>query len=1219
MNIYLRVKKTKFNRCFKHRSFIGERMLSVFLLLFLVQIFVIQKVNAQDKKVTVHMVNEPLAKVLNELTKQTNYKFFYSDNDTDENQLVTLSLVNKPLIEVLKQLFKGKNIGFQLKNGQILLFKKNEPKPGLATAEQSSNLIKVTGKVTDENGQVLPGVTVINKGTNSSTIADVNGNYSFENVPSNATLVFSFIGMQSQEVSVDNQSKINVGLSETSNSLNEVVVLGFGTQKKLNVTGAISTVSGADLVNRPVSNISSLLVGSTTGVSGLQVSGEPGQNGTQIFIRGQGTSTNSQPLIVIDGVEQPEEQAYSELNGMDPNEIAGISVLKDAASTAVYGIRGANGVIIVTTKTGKIGKPVFNLSVNYGSTQAVNLLKQASSYEWASTRNNAIQTSANDFGDKSYSAYLISPDQLWKLQNNRDFTPAEVADMTGLTDAQRAQLNASPALYYRNTDLMNQLFGNSAPQKQVNFNVSGGNDRVKYYTSLGYFTQNGIGVSMSYGGAQTGSSYDRYNFKSNFDIQLNKNTKVLLNLAGQFGTTHSTGAYSTSTGAILATGDLGSRYLMLSQYVMEGNPLNFNGQIDGKLITGAGGIAGGFGNPLGLQGIYTPGNAIVQMFNSGMGTTINTLSDNSIKLVHTLDYLTKGLSVHATADYQYNYTKFVSQTYSVPYYSVQRDFTDPNKMDFYGGATGYNSFNNDIKYNSTWSKTYFDAGIDYDRTFGSHKITALLLGRASQYNMPGDIFNTPSGLMGLVGRMTYNYKEKYLLEYDLGFNGTAQFAANQRFGYFPAYSVGWVPTNETFFKENKLVTFLKIRASYGEVGNDLLGSRRFLYLPNSYNMNLGNSGNNQGYYLGSTDGSTSSAYYQGASEGALGNPYITWEKAKKLDIGLDARFLSDRFSITADYFHDDRSNILTNSGIIPLTLGVSGSNTAPVNIGVTVNSGYELSLGWKDKIGEVGYFVNAGVSYAKNKVLFQAEAPNPYSWMNHTGFPIGQYYGLVNDGFFNTSQELANRPYNTYTSNVATLGDIRYKDLNGDGKVDNKDIGAIGYSNLPQYHFNATVGINFKGFDASVLFIGTANGSYALNLSSGSYVVPYWQGTSNLWQWQNDGQWTAAKAASGAKITFPRPIMFGSSTSNSYLMSDFWLISNNYLRIKNLEIGYTLPVALTKHLLINSLRLYFNASNLFTFKNALSMYGVDPEQTDTGATFLYPLTKVINFGLKAQF
>jgi hypothetical protein len=385
-------------------------------------------------------------------------------------------------------------------------------------------------------------------------------------------------------------------------------------------------------------------------------------------------------------------------------------------------------------------------------------------------------------------------------------------------------------------------------------------------------------------------------------------------------------------------------------------------------------------------------------------------------------------------------------------------------------------------------------------------------------------------------------------------------------------------------------------------------------------MNLSNPGSDQGYYLGNSNGSTSNAYYSGTSEGALGNPNITWEKAKKLDIGFESRFFSDRLSFTADYFHESRSNILTNSGIIPLTLGVSGSNTAPINIGETVNRGYELSFGWKDKIGQVGYSMNLGISYAKNKILYQSEAPNPYPWMNRTGFPIGQYYGLVSDGFFNTPQELANRPYNTFVSNVATLGDIRYKDLNGDGIIDNKDIAPIGFSNLPQYHFNATLGINYKGFDATVLFIGTANGSYALNLSAGSYIIPFWKGHGNLWQWEYDGQWTAAKVASGTKINFPRPIIDGDNkSSDSFLTSDFWLKSNNFFRIKNFEIGYTLPTELTKRLSINSLRVYFNASNLFTFKNALSQYGVDPEQTDTGSSFLYPLTKVFNFGLNVQF
>jgi TonB-linked SusC/RagA family outer membrane protein len=1174
----------------------------------------------QEKKlISLDFKNAPLQKVFAAIEAKANVVIMYENTLILKKEKVSISVTNTKVSDILDQLLKNKSLQWSIRENVIRL----ETKQAIPTAVfypletfiPPLPGIDVTVVVLDSAGRPLEGASIRVKGTQRGITSGADGRAVLKSIAPNSTLLVSFTGYGNREVAVGNNKIITIRLSILANALNEVVVLGFGTQKKANVTGAISTVSGADLISRPVGNITNMLIGSTTGVSGLQTSGEPGQNADQIYIRGMSTYGNSQPLIVIDGVEQPEEQAYTELNGMDPNEISSISVLKDAASSAVYGIRGANGVIIVTTKRGKMGKPVFNLSLNFGSTKAIDLFKQVTAYEWASMRNNAITISANDLGNTSYNAYLFSADQLWKMKNNRDYTPDEVAFMPGLTDSQRTQLNASPAYFYKSTDLVKQLFGNSGPQKQLNFNVSGGNDRVRYYASLGYFTQNGIGINMSYGGASTGSSFNRYNFKSNFDIHLNKNTELFLNLTGQFGTETSFGAKSTSTGSILSPNDLSQRYL-LNKNMVEGNALNFPGLIDGKLVSGPAGNAGGFGNPLGLQGVYSSANDLITLFQSGTGFLTNTLIDNNIKLIHTMNYVTKGLSVHATADYQNNYTKFISEITSIPTYTIQRDAVNPNKLDFYGGSIGSNSFSTN---NSTWSKIYFDAGIDYNRTFGAHKITALFLGKASQYTMPGDVFNTPSGLMGLVGRMTYNYKERYLLEYDLGFNGTEQFEPNQRFGYFPAYSVGWVPTNEAFFKENKWITFLKIRSSYGEVGNDMLGGRRYLYLPNSYNMNLSNQ-SSQGYYLGNSNGSSSNAYYHGASEGALGNPIVTWEKSKKLDIGLESRFFSDRLSFTADYFHESRSNILTNSGVIPLTFGVLGSNTPPINIGSTVNRGYELSMTWKDKTGQVGYSVNLGVSYAKNKILYQAEAPNPYPWMNRTGFPIGQYFGLVNDGFFNTPQELANGSYNTYVNNVATLGDIRYKDLNGDGIIDNKDIAPIGYTNLPQYHFNATLGINYKGFDASVLFIGTANGSYMLNLSAGSYVIPFWKSTGNVWQWQYDGQWTAAKAASGAKISFPRPIIDGSnSSSDSYLSSDFWLKSNNFIRIKNLEVGYTLPTGLTKHLSINSLRAYFNASNLFTFKNALSQYGVDPEQTDNGSIFLYPFTKVINFGLNVQF
>ena len=1091
---------------------------------------------------------------------------------------------------------------------------KIEEKKLNTSTQKNKSLVKkitITGQITDETNQPVPGTSIIVKGTNIGVATDVNGKFTIE-APENGQLRISFIGYEIRDVDINSKSVINVAMVPSQKTLDEVVVTAFGTQKKENVTGSIATISGKDLVTTPVGNITNMLAGSATGISGLQTSGEPGVNSAQIYIRGIATYGNTQPLFVIDGVEQPAEQAYAELNGIDSNEIEGVSILKDAASTAVYGIRGANGVVIITTKRGKEGKPVFSLSLNYGSTKATNLVKTATSYEWASMRNEAILIGNKDLGDVTHNSLLFSADDLWKFKNNRDYTPAEVAAMSNLTEAQKAQLNASPAIYYGNSDVVSDVYGNSAPQMQLNFNASGGNDRLKYYTSLGYFKQEGIGPHIKYGPVESKSTYERYNFRSNFDLKVDKNTSVSLNLSGQFSNRNGDGANSSAYG-ITNPFDLNARYKILDQAIVEGNATAAPIFIDGKMISGYAGAAGSFGNPLGLKQStqVSPLNAIV---GSGLGFLSQTLLDNSLKILHKMDYLTKGLSIRATANFQQSYTKWVAQLYSLPTYTVQRNQANPNLFDFFGGAVTNNTYNQSAGFNSTWSKMYFDAGIDYSGTFGDHKVTGLVLGKASQYSQPSDANNTPSGVMGLVGRVTYNFKERYLFEANLGYNGTEQFIKGKRFGFFPAYSIGWVPTNEGFLKGNKIVDFFKIRASYGEVGNDLLGTtgRRYLYLPNSYSMNLGN-GYNQGYYFGNSNGSTSNPYYKGAQEGNLGNPLVTWERSQKLDIGVESRFLKDRLTFTADYFNENRNNILTTSGIIPVTFG---AGAPPINIGQTYNAGYEANLGWNDKIKEVGYSVNLGLSYSKNKVVYRAEAPNPYDWMNQTGKPIGQYFGLISDGFFNTPQELANRPFNTYSNNVATLGDIRYLDLNGDGKIDNKDIAPIGYTNLPQYHFNGKFGVNYKGFDISVLVVGSAHGSYYLN---SGYTLPYYKSVGNVYEWAYNGRWTADKVASGANIIFPRSLIDGSSTSNSFLTSDFWLKSNDFVRIKNVEVGYTFSTKIVSRIGLSNLRLYCNANNIFTFKNALSPYGIDPETTDTGQSYLFPLTQVVNIGLSMKF
>lgn len=1072
----------------------------------------------------------------------------------------------------------------------------------LSANAQSGNLFQ-KGKVIDENGEPLIGVNVMVKGSSSGTITDVNGNFIIQVKDKNAKLLVSYIGYKAQELSSSLNKVLSISLVPDAEMLEEVVVVGFGSQKKVNMTGAVSTVEAKQLVSAGVSNVSTALIGSAPGISGLQGGGEPGNNATTLFVRGRSTlnSGGSEPLIVIDGVEQAAEQAYSQLNAMDPNEIASLSVLKDASSTAVYGIRGANGVIIVTTKRGIAGKPTLNFSANYGSTRPTNINKTANSYDWAVMRNEAIDFQRNQLGDSSYDQYLFSEDDLWKYKNGRDYTPAEVDAMTQLSAADKERLKNSDPIWYGSRDYNDIILNNSGPQSQVNLNISGGVEKLKYFVSLGYFNQGSILGNTKFEDVNTGSSYNRYNFRSSFDFHPTKNLDITIVTAGQYGVTSGAAGNTSTT-------DLAGRYKVMFYNIQGENPGTVPYLIDGHLVKMWAGARGSESNPLGAKiGLNNQYNPSLMLLTSGQGMIYNTLLTTTIKVVHRLDYLTKGLSIRGTFNYDDNYKKTVVINRSLPVYSVTRDTANPNRLLFYGGEKGPTGLNTSSNAGS-WNKTYIDLGIDYDKKIGDHSFTLLALGKASIYKLPTNGgYNTPSGIMGFVGRATYNYKGRYLGEYSMGYNGTEQFASGKRFGFFPAFSVGWVITNEEFFKKPGWLDFLKIRASYGKVGSDFLNGRRYLYLPSSY-------GNGSGYYFGNSS-TSANPIFAGKAEGAVGNPMVTWEKSTKKGIGLDSRFFDERLSFTLDIFKEDRENILITSSLIQAPYGVLSKNIPPVNSGITQNQGYEISLGWTDRISDFQYFVSGSLSYARNKVVYKAEANNPYPWMNETGLSIGQYRGLVSDGFFNTPEELANRPYNTYSANKQVLGDIRYKDINGDGLIDQKDMVPMGYSNLPEYTYNFKLGFNYKGFDVNALFNGSMHGSYYL---SSTYTESYGKIGGMAYQWQIDGRWTPEKAANGSKITFPRPQIDESSRPN-YVTSDFWLHSTDFLRLKSLEIGYTLPTDLLKSLHISALRVYANGNNLWTSKSSLDKFGVDPEKVDPSSDWSFPLTQAILVGVNVTF
>ena len=1064
----------------------------------------------------------------------------------------------------------------------------------------------VSGVVKDDSGEALMGAFVVQEGTSNGVSTDLDGRYTITLPDNSVNLQFQFIGYVTKTVTVPaDQRVLDVVLAPDTNLMDEVVVTAFATQKKINVTGAISSVNGSDILSTPVANISNALLGNTPGVSGLQTSGEPGRNSADIFVRGVSTYGSSTPLIIIDGVEQASEQAFAEFNAMDPNEIQGISVLKDAASTAVYGVRGANGVIIVTTRRGNEGKPTINFSANYGLTQAANLQEGTTAYEYALFRNEAIRNEQKAYpGNEGLSSYIYDDYDLWKFKNNRDFTPQEVQAMTNLSDAQKKALMNSPALYYASHDLYKEQFNKVAPQYQANLNVAGGTDRVKYFVSFGYFRQEGITKSVKYYDADTQSVFNRYNFRSNIDVKILRNLTLSINTAGQFGETIGPGNGADPY-------DLSARYKIIMQYIYDGNPFISPGIVDGHLISGFAGIAGTPQNPLASKTNSSIGNqnAVYNLLTSGSATIYNSLLDNSIKLNHEMDYLLKGLNAHATVSYQGNYNRYVKYTPSIPAYTIQRNADDPNIFDFFGGSMGAGSFSS-WGY-SNWNKFYVDAGIDWAGSFNKHNVSALFLGKASKYTMPSDSYHVPSGIMGFVGRVTYNYDDRYMAEVNVGYNGTEQFAEGMRFGLFPAFSAGWVPTNEPWFPKNDILTFAKIRASYGEVGNDRLGgSRRYYYLPNTYNLNQG------GYYLGNSNGSSQNTYFYGATEGNLGNPSITWERAKKTDLGVETKFFSNRLSIDFDWFYENRSNILTTLGIIPIIYGVDSGSVPPANVGITTNKGYELVLNWSDKKGDFIYSIGGDLSYSRNKIIYKAEANNPYYWMNATGFAIGQRFGLVSDGLFNTAEELANRPYNTYTSNAATLGDIRYKDLDGDGLINQNDIAPIGYPNYAQYHFNVRVHFGWKGLDLKLLLTGSANGSYYL---SPGYTIPFYKNAGNAWKWQYDGRWTEEKYLAGEEISYPRATYSATAAHNNYLTSDYWMVSTNHFKLKNVELGYTFDLSNKgKRNIVQACRIFANANNVYTFKNALTKYGIDPETTD-GSTYVYPLTRVFTFGLSVRF
>ena len=1059
----------------------------------------------------------------------------------------------------------------------------------------------ISGVIIDEKTKepIIGASIVTEKDKALGTISDYLGKFQLSLPQDINVLQVSYLGYATQRIELKGRSQLEIILQEDVQMISEVVVVGYGTQKKETLTGAITVIGNKELVQTPTANISNALVGRIPGISAIQSSGEPGDNASTIRIRGMATlnDAGNDPLIVIDGIQS----TMSTLNALDANEIQNISVLKDASSTAVYGVKGANGVIIVTTKRGESGAPKISLSYRYGVSQLASKLKMLGSYEYALFRNEAIR---NDM-DTGKNSFIFSDDDLWKFKNNRDYTPAEIAAMN-LTPEQKTALANSPAFYYSSHDYYAEQFGASSPQQQFNVNISGGGDRMRYFTSVGYFSQDGVFNNSQYAGMNANSSYNRYNVRSNLDIDVVKNLKLSVQFGGQF---------EDKAGIMGADGttDSYSRHKEMLVMIFSTPPFRGPGLVDNKLVsTFVTNL-----NPLQSKGggDYSP--AAYLLTRPMLSQNISTLNSTAI-LKHTMDYLTPGLSISGTISYNDVYQKGVVTQQWVPTYSAARNPENPNEILFFGGVTQptnvYENKYNDTELNNKWNRIYLEAKIDYVRTFGKHAITGLVLYNAQKTRDPSLAYNVPEGLLGWVGRATYMYDNRYLAEFNIGYNGTENFPPGKRFGVFPAYSLGWIITNEKFFPKNDLLTWVKIRGSYGEVGNDQIGGRRFMYLPNTWLYAGQNPGN--GYYFGNTNGSSMDPYYTGSYESTIGNPNVTWERAKKVNIGAEIKMFKDRLSFVGDLFQEKRDNILWYLGTVP---GIVAATLPPANIGKVSNKGYEIQLSWNDRINNFDYGISANVSYARNKIEYEDEASYPYDWMNETGFSLGQYKGFKSEGFYNNDAEASNRPYVGIDGNKVQAGDIRYVDIDGDGVIDANDKVPIGYSNLPQYTFGSTINLGYKGFYATVLFTGSYKGS--MPMTSFYILNPFYMTNGAALQFQYDGRWTPEKVVEGIVPTFPRASLRNYDTQNG-AMNDLWLRSSQYIKLKNVEIGYNFTkLGSLKRMGLSGVRVYVNGNNLYTWCSKL-IDGYDPEQMDSGGAsdgYLYPPMKNYNFGVNVQF
>ncbi|QNL49957.1 TonB-dependent receptor [Olivibacter sp. SDN3] len=1086
--------------------------------------------NLKAQKISINVKELPLPDFLEVVKKQTGIRFIYDSDIMRSSKPVSIQVADMDFLKVLDRVLAEQSLSYKKIAGTVALRKKTTIT--LVEKAEQQETITVTGTITDSTGAVLPGVSIRVKGEQRGTTTNEEGKYVID-VLENAILSISYVGYKSKEVFVDKETLINIELQADASSLEEVVVVGFGVQKKLTSIGAQSTVRPTEL-KTPVRNLSTVLAGRLSGIVGVQRSGEPGYDNANIFIRGQASlSGSSAPLVLVDGVERP-------FQDIDPEDIESFSILKDASATAVYGVRGANGVILINTRKGAVQKTKVVAGYNEGISDFVRVPQFVDGPTYMSLTNEAL--------------------------TNRGRSAAYTAEEIELT-----RTGIDPDLY-PNVNWMNELFEDFGRNRRFNLNMTGGSERANFYVSAAYFNEVGLFKRDELQRYNSKMALDRYNFTANLSMQATPTTKVDLGVQGFILDGNYPGA---------GTENIFGRTMDITPVLF---PLRYTNGALAEARVDAGG-------PNSLSNPYT------MLTQTGFAKHVRNRVNSNIRATQDFNFITPGLTAYAMFAFDY-YNSTTMRRHRVPdtYYATERNEAGELILQQTNVGSPYLSF--ERTGNEMERRFYTEAAINYVRSFDKHNVTGMFLFNQSDFinSIANDFINSlPYRYRGFAGRGTYDFDNRYLLELNFGFNGSENFLPERRYGFFPSLGLGWVLSEESFFKSLKgFVPLAKFRFSHGVVGNADIGGRRFAY--------IGTVGEGSGGYQ---FGETYNRHFDGTDfeEYAVD---VTWERSTKTNLGIDFDIFKGDLNVQFDLFRELRDGSFLRRSAVPAFVGLI--NNPYGNLGRTENKGFDASMTYrKDLSNSFSLNFQPTITYNRTTVIEDDLPLWNYPWRERKGQQIGQRFGYIAEGFFTSEEEIQNSA--TQVGDTRP-GDLKYVDLNGDGLIDANDEAPIGYGSFPRLVYGMRFGFNYKRFSVAAFFQGIGDVDILLN---GVGFAPFQRGGSegNVFTLVNEDRWTVENPNPNA--FYPR-LSFGDENMN-YRTSSHWVRNGAFLRLKTVDVNYTFNPKLVEKLRLSSATIFFQGFNLLTFSD-FDLWDVE---LGDGRGAIYPQQKIYSLGLQVTF